>query len=144
MKKQAENVIGFMVKTQLRGVRFDRPVIIHYRWIEPNRRRDKDNVAFAKKFIQDSLVHAGVLVNDGWNQIEGFTDDFAVDPKRADAHVHSVIDAPIGRHSEKPAETRDRIVQLAGGGAMIELFARKTAPGWDAWGDEVEGENDHE
>ena len=62
MKKQAENVIGFMVKTQLRGVRFDRPVIIHYRWIEPNRRRDKDNVAFAKKFIQDSLVHAGVLV----------------------------------------------------------------------------------
>lgn len=22
---------------------------------------------------------------------------------------------------------------------MIELFARKTAPGWDAWGDEVEG-----
>ena len=50
-------------------------------------------------------------------------------PKRADAHVHSVIDAPIGRHSEKPAETRDRIVQLAGGGAMIELFARKTAPG---------------
>ena len=56
MKKQAENVIGFMVKTQLRGVRFDRPVIIHYRWIEPNRRRDKDNVAFAKKFIQDSLV----------------------------------------------------------------------------------------
>lgn len=81
MKKQAENVIGYMVKTQLRGVRFDRPVIIHYRWIEPNRRRDKDNVAFAKKFIQDSLVHAGVLVNDGWNQIEGFTDDFAVDPK---------------------------------------------------------------
>ena len=64
MKKQAENVIGYMVKTQLRGVRFVRPVIIHYRWIEPNRRRDKDNVAFAKKFIQDSLVHAGVLVND--------------------------------------------------------------------------------
>lgn len=60
-------------------------------------------------------------------------------PKRASASVHSIIDAPIGRHSEKPAETRDRIVQLAGGGSMIELFARKTAPGWDSWGDEVEG-----
>lgn len=36
-------------------------------------------------------------------------------PKRASASVHSVIDAPIGRHSEKPAETRDRIVRLAGG-----------------------------
>lgn len=60
-------------------------------------------------------------------------------PKRASASVHSIIDAPIGRHSEKPAEARDRIVQLAGGGSMIELFARKTAPGWDSWGDEVEG-----
>ena len=60
-------------------------------------------------------------------------------PKRASASVHSVIDAPIGRHSEKPAETRDRIVRLAGGGTRIELFARQTAPGWDAWGDEVEG-----
>lgn len=60
MKKQAENVIGYMIKTQLRGVRFTRPVVIHYTWIEPNRRRDKDNIAFAKKFIQDSLVHAGV------------------------------------------------------------------------------------
>lgn len=36
-------------------------------------------------------------------------------PKRASASVHSIIDAPIGRHSEKPAETRDRIAQLAGG-----------------------------
>ena len=87
MKKQAENVIGYMVKTQLRGVHFVRPVIIHYRWIEPNRRRDKDNIAFAKKFIQDSLVHTGVLVNDGWNQIEGFTDDFAVDPKNPRVEV---------------------------------------------------------
>ena len=81
MKKQAENVIGYMVKTQLRGVHFDRPVAIRYLWIEPNRRRDKDNIAFAKKFIQDSLVHCGVLDNDGWGQIEHFTDDFAVDPK---------------------------------------------------------------
>lgn len=55
MKKQAQNVIGFMIKTQLRGVKFDRPVVIHYLWIEPSRRRDKDNIAFAKKFIQDSL-----------------------------------------------------------------------------------------
>ena len=88
MKKQAENVIGFMVKTQLRGVRFDRPVIIHYRWIEP------------KKFIQDSLVHAGVLVNDGWNQIEGFTDDFAVDPKNPRVEVTIEIFEGGKRHGK--------------------------------------------
>lgn len=61
-------------------------------------------------------------------------------PKRASASVHSIIDAPIGRHSEKPAETRDRIVRLSGEVSRIELFARKTAPGWDAWGDEVESD----
>ena len=36
-------------------------------------------------------------------------------PIRASRSVHSIIDAPIGRHSEKPAETRDRIAALAGG-----------------------------
>ena len=81
MKKQAQNVIGFMVKTQLRGVHFTRPVVIRYLWIEPSRRRDKDNIAFAKKFVQDSLVECGVLDNDGWANIVHFTDDFAVDPK---------------------------------------------------------------
>ncbi len=68
-------------------------------------------------------------------------------PIRASRSVHSIIDAPIGRHSEKPAETRDRIAALAGGGAMIELFARQAAPGWDAWGDEApqtEREVNHE
>lgn len=27
---------------------------------------------------------------------------------------------------------------------MIELFARTSAPGWDAWGDEVEGGESNE
>lgn len=87
MKKQAQNVIGYMVKTQLRGVRFTRPVVIRYLWIEPSRRRDKDNIAFAKKFIQDSLVESGVLRNDGWAEIEHFTDDFDVDPKKPRVEV---------------------------------------------------------
>jgi len=87
MKKQAQNVIGYMVKTQLRGVRFTRPVVIRYLWIEPSRRRDKDNIAFAKKFIQDSLVESGILRNDGWAEIEHFTDDFDVDPKNPRVEV---------------------------------------------------------
>lgn len=87
MKKQAENVIGFMIKTQLQGVEFTRPVVIRYSWIEPNRRRDKDNIAFAKKFIQDSLVKMGVLKNDGWKEIEYFTDAFAVDAKNPRVEV---------------------------------------------------------
>ena len=74
-------------RTQLRGVRFTRPVVIRYLWVEPSRRRDKDNIAFAKKFIQDALVEAGVLRNDGWSEIEGFSDDFALDPKNPRVEV---------------------------------------------------------
>ena len=61
---------------------------------------DKDNIAFAKKFIQDSLVHAGVLANDGWNQIEGFTDDFAVDPKNPRVEVTIEIFEGGKRHGK--------------------------------------------
>jgi hypothetical protein len=87
MKKQAEHIIGYVAKSQLHGVRFTEPVIIHYLWVEPNKKRDKDNIAFAKKFIQDSLVHIGILENDGWKHIEKFTDDFAIDPKNPRVEV---------------------------------------------------------
>ena len=43
----------------------------------------------------------------------------------------------VQQHSRKPAETRDRIVELMGDLPRIELFAREAAPGWDAWGNEA-------
>ena len=58
-------------------------------------------------------------------------------PTRESASVHSVIVAPIGRHSAKPPEVRDRIVQLLGDRPRVELFARETVDGWDSWGNEV-------
>ena len=51
--------------------------------------------------------------------------------------VHQIIIAPFTRHSEKPAETRDRIVELLGDVPKIELFARQCADGWDCWGNEI-------
>jgi N6-adenosine-specific RNA methylase IME4 len=44
--------------------------------------------------------------------------------------------APKGRHSEKPEKMRQMIERVSYG-PRIELFARHTAPGWDAWGNEV-------
>ena len=51
--------------------------------------------------------------------------------------MRQAVMAPRGRHSEKPAVFRDRIVELLGDRPRIELFARATAPGWDCWGNEV-------
>ena len=58
-------------------------------------------------------------------------------PKRIAANVHSVVMSPIEEHSKKPAEVRERIVELCGDIPRIELFARQHAEGWDCWGNEV-------
>lgn len=87
LKRDTERRILLAAKEQLRGVRFRSPVVMRYAWFEPDRRRDKDNVAFARKFVQDALVQAGILKNDGWAEIGGFTDAFAVDKKNPRVEV---------------------------------------------------------
>ena len=79
MKKKNERMVESSIFEQLRGVKFDNKVSISYTWYEKNKRRDLDNIAFAKKFIQDALVKMGVLQGDGWQHIIQFTDDFKVD-----------------------------------------------------------------
>ena len=58
-------------------------------------------------------------------------------PKRISAGVGQLVFSPLRRHSQKPAEVRDKIVELMGDLPRIELFAREAAPGWDAWGNEA-------
>ena len=61
-------------------------------------------------------------------------------PQRVSKGVHQIIDARVRNHSQKPEEARERIVQLCGDLPRVELFARDKAPGWDAWGNEVESD----
>ena len=59
-------------------------------------------------------------------------------PHRISKSVKQIVMAPRGRHSAKPSEVRDRIIQLMGEDTeRIELFARDYADGWDCWGNEV-------
>lgn len=51
--------------------------------------------------------------------------------------VHQFIISPIERHSKKPDEAREKILELMGDIPRIELLARQTPPGWDVWGNEV-------
>ena len=60
-------------------------------------------------------------------------------PKRAARDVKQVILSHVERHSQKPEEARRRIEALMGDVPRIELFARASPPGWDVWGNEVEG-----
>ena len=59
-------------------------------------------------------------------------------PKRQSAGIHQLVISPVERHSKKPDEVREKIVELMGDVPRIELFARQQTPGWDVWGNEVE------
>jgi hypothetical protein len=63
---------------RLQGIQPVGAAHLHFVWIEPNRKRDPDNVCAAKKFCIDALVTAGILTNDGWAQVLSMTDTFRV------------------------------------------------------------------
>lgn len=82
MKREAEDTVLWAAKaSHLRKI--PTPCVMRYIWTEPNRKRDKDNISsFGRKVIQDALVRGGYLPNDGWKDIEGFTDQFEIgEPK---------------------------------------------------------------
>lgn len=60
--------------------------------------------------------------------------------RRKSAYVRQIILSHIEKHSKKPDETRDRIVELIGDLPRIELFARQTTQGWDVWGNEIQSD----
>ena len=49
----------------------------------------------------------------------------------------SVIPSPVGAHSEKPAKFRALIEDLFPNVPKLEMFARQSHEGWEAWGNEV-------
>lgn len=55
------------------------PVTIEYDWYVPDRRKDLDNISWAKKLINDGLVVAGILTDDSQKYVAGFTDRFHID-----------------------------------------------------------------
>ena len=82
LKAKNEHKVQAEIYEQLGSLRITRPVRMIYRWYEKDRRRDLDNVSsFGRKVIQDALVDTGVIKNDGWKEITGFSDEFYVDKK---------------------------------------------------------------
>lgn len=88
MKKNAIMIVSAYIFQQLKGVSIDKKVKIDYYWYEPNKKRDLDNISsFGRKVIQDALVDNGVLKNDGWNEVIGFSDYFFIDAQNPRVEV---------------------------------------------------------
>ena len=75
MKRRNEMFIGFHLLTL---PKITKPVKVSFHWVETNKKRDMDNIAFAKKFILDALVAKGKLAGDGWKYVKGLEDTFEI------------------------------------------------------------------
>ena len=58
-------------------------------------------------------------------------------PKVNSHSVRAVHSFPVSKHSKKPIEFRDLIVELCGDLPRLEMFARESAEGWDVFGNEA-------
>lgn len=80
MKKKYERIACESIRRQLKGIRIDKKVFIEYTYYEADKRRDKSNInAFAVKVIEDALQDCGVLKNDGWDDVAGYSQHFKID-----------------------------------------------------------------
>jgi hypothetical protein len=80
MKQKDQNIISMYLKQQLHKVHIDKPVNLQYTYYCKNRKKDKDNISgYFHKVFQDSLVHCGIIHNDSWQYITGFSDEFYID-----------------------------------------------------------------
>lgn len=77
-KREIEEKIGAYLQDM---PRYKKPIKIHFTWIEGNKRRDLDNICFAKKFILDAMVKCNKLKDDNRKCVYAFTDSFAYSDK---------------------------------------------------------------
>ncbi len=74
-----------------------------------------------------SVQHEGLLV-----AVKG-----SCTPEVAQLHGSVVQIERTKKHSEKPEYFREMIDRLYPSGNRLELFGRKTVPGWAVWGNEL-------
>jgi len=79
MKKADIEMLVPIFQEALKGITVHTPIRIEYTFYEQSAKRDLDNIAgYAHKCIQDALQEAGIIPNDSWGYVTGFTDNFYI------------------------------------------------------------------
>ena len=72
-KRTVEENISLSIKSQLPGVKIKDRFAMIFRWYSKDKRKDQDNIEFAKKYLLDAMQGSGMIKNDGWKQAGGNT-----------------------------------------------------------------------
>lgn len=68
IKKQETELVAWKC-VQQKAPKLEKLKSLTFIWKTKDRRQDKDNIAFAKKFILDGMVMAGVIPNDTYKNL---------------------------------------------------------------------------
>lgn len=91
MKRDYQLIASNAIRLQLGELAILNPVRIHYAFYEATEKRDPSNVAsFFVKVFEDALQQCGVLKNDNWRYLKGYSQEFHID--RANPRVEVTIE----------------------------------------------------
>lgn len=92
MKKKATTACQIYVRKAMNnGFKFKhQPADLKITWYAENRRKDKDNLAFAVKYIFDGMVNAKLIENDGWKQIGDWENIFKIDKENPRVEIEEI------------------------------------------------------
>jgi hypothetical protein len=79
LKKETEYAILAAIfggKTRLKPMPY---AYVACDWVEPNMKRDPDNICAGLKFVLDTLVYKNILPGDGWSHVLGIAHTFRID-----------------------------------------------------------------
>lgn len=89
--ENTERCAYYVQQAMKKGVVFHFPCRLKFTWYCPNKRKDPDNIASAKKFILDGMQEAGFIDNDNWNTMsDGFIDVFKLDKEKPRIEIEEV------------------------------------------------------
>jgi len=111
---------------------------------------DRWGFAYSSSFLvwaklNPRMVDALFMTDGDWHMGTGYTSRKNTEvlllgrrgrPQRLSKSVRELMVAPRRKHSEKPQESFRRIEAYCPG-PRVELFSRRTRPGWTTWGAEV-------
>jgi hypothetical protein len=91
-KKQATNICSVHTQKAIQeGFKLKKlPADLQFDWYAKDRRTDKDNLAFQRKFIFDGIQKAGLIPNDNWEYVGDWIDRFHIDKDNPRVEIRQI------------------------------------------------------
>ena len=95
MKRKHQETCEWIIRTQIRDYKAQKPLIIHYRYFEPSRgqKRDYANIhAFCSKVFNDALQTCKIIPDDSPRWVLNETHDFFYAEKGAEPYIEIYLE----------------------------------------------------